>query len=114
MTSYRDQFWRYQSHMQGTATTDWAMVLQVYVVWDLFGNARKFSAGRYVGALGLSALRPYSPIRRSGELSGRLLPLAGSMGGGEASTRRVTRSLQNSRRTPARTTRGFRIATISL
>ena len=30
VTSYRDQFWRYQSHMQGTATTDWATVPQVY------------------------------------------------------------------------------------
>lgn len=40
------------------------------VVWDVFGNARtalKLSAGRYAGALGIFALRPYSPLRQSGE-----------------------------------------------
>ena len=58
------------------------------VVWDLFGNARtalKFSAGRYVAALGVFALRPYSPVRESGEyrswfdrdLDGRDLPTNG-------------------------------------
>ena len=58
------------------------------IVWDLFGTARtalKFSAGRYVGALGIFALRPYSPIRQIGEyrswfdrdLAGRDLPTNG-------------------------------------
>ena len=30
ITSYRDQFWRYQSHFLGSATTDWATVPQEY------------------------------------------------------------------------------------
>ena len=58
------------------------------VVWDLLGNARtalKLSAGRYVAALGVRGLRPYSPLRRIGEyrswfdrdLDGRELPTNG-------------------------------------